>query len=104
VDLIKTGRANVFPAEVEAALSEHPGVSDVVVLGLPDKEWGKRVHAVVLRAGAGISLDEGEVIGYAKSRLAPYKVPKSVEFVERIPRSQAGKVNRGAMVLERTGP
>src|SRR5262249_10296849 len=103
VDMIKTGGANVFPAEVEAALSEHPGVSDVVVLGLPDPEWGKRVHAVVQRAGADSVPDETEIIGYAKARLAPYKVPKSVEFVERIPRSEAGKVNRGAMITERGG-
>jgi bile acid-coenzyme A ligase len=103
VDLIKSGGANVFPAEVEAALSEHPGISDVVVLGLPDEEWGKRVHAVVQRASSGSSPGEAEIIGYAKARLAPYKVPKSVEFVEEIPRSEAGKVYRGAMIAERSG-
>jgi bile acid-coenzyme A ligase len=103
-DLIITGGANVYPAEVEAALSEHPLVGDVVVIGLRDPEWGRRVHALVVPARPDASLLTAEdVVAFAKSRLAPYKVPKSVEFVESIPRSAATKVNRGALTVEREG-
>ncbi len=102
VDLIVTGAANVYPAEVEAALSEHPDIVDVVVIGLRDPEWGRRVHAVVQPADP--SLDPASVIAFAKERLAPYKAPKSVEFVASIPRTEATKFNRAALVAERDGP
>jgi bile acid-coenzyme A ligase len=103
-DMIITGGANVYPAEVEAALSEHPLVGDVVVIGLRDPEWGRRVHALVVPARHEFSLLTAEdVVAFAKSRLAPYKVPKSVEFVQSIPRSEATKVNRGALTIEREG-
>jgi bile acid-coenzyme A ligase len=101
VDMIVSGGANVFPAEVEAALSEHPGLDDVVVIGLPDEEWGTRVHAIAQAASSTPTVTEQEVIDFAKARLSPYKVPKSVEFVDRIPRSEATKVNRSALVAER---
>jgi bile acid-coenzyme A ligase len=101
VDMIITGGANVFPAEVESALIDHPGIADVVVIGLQDPQWGRRVHAVV--EAADPALTDTEVIAYAKGRLAAYKVPKTVEFVDAIPRSAATKVNRGAMVEARGG-
>jgi hypothetical protein len=101
VDMIVTGAVNVFPAEVEAALSEHPGIADVVVVGLRDPEWGRRVHAIVQASDP--TLDADGVIAFARERLAPYKVPKSVEFVESIPRSEAMKFNRAALVEERDG-
>jgi bile acid-coenzyme A ligase len=103
VDMIVTGGANVYPAEVEAALSEHPEVADVVVIGLSDEEWGHRVHAIV-QLGVGPAVDEAALITYAKDRLAPYKVPKSVELVDKVPRSDAMKINRGALVAEREQP
>jgi bile acid-coenzyme A ligase len=102
VDMIVTGAANVFPAEVEAALSEHPGIADVVVVGLRDPEWGRRVHAIVQAADPALA--GPDVIAFAKERLAPYKVPKTVEFVAAIPRSEATKFNRAALVAERDGP
>jgi bile acid-coenzyme A ligase len=102
VDMIVSGGANVFPAEVEAALSEHPAIADVVVIGLPDPEWGHRVHAVVERERPDGPPSEDEVRGFAKQRLAAYKVPKTVEFVDAIPRSAATKVNRAQLVAERT--
>jgi bile acid-coenzyme A ligase len=102
-DMIITGGANVFPAEVESALAEHDGIADVVVIGLADAEWGRRVHAVVQLADAAQPLTDREVIAYAKTRLAAYKVPKTVEFVEEIPRTAATKVNRSAMVEARGG-
>jgi bile acid-coenzyme A ligase len=103
VDLIVTGGANVFPAEVESALSDHPGIADVVVIGLPDETWGRRVHAVVEPARPDDPVPAAEVIAYAKSRLASYKVPKTVELVDAIPRSAATKVSRSAMVEARGG-
>ena len=60
VDMIVTGAANVFPAEVEAALSEHPGIADVVVVGLRDPEWGRRVHAIVQRSDPTLDADGGD--------------------------------------------
>ena len=104
VDMIVTGAANVFPAEVEAALSEHPAIVDVVVVGLRDPEWGRRVHAIVQPVDVANPPDEADVIGFAKARLASYKAPKTVEFVESLPRSEAMKLSRGALVLERDGP
>lgn len=105
VDMIVTGGANVFPAEVESALAGHPGIADVVVIGLADPQWGRRVHAVIELADAHDvpPLTEQQVIEYAKSRLAPYKAPKTVEFVDAIPRTAATKVNRSAMIAARGG-
>ena len=90
-------------AGIEAALSEHPQILDVVVIGLRDPEWGRRVHAVIQLAESAAPLTERDVIGYAKARLAAYKVPKTVEFVDQIPRTAATKVNRSAMVDARGG-
>lgn len=103
VDLIITGGANVFPAEVEAALIDHPEVADVVVVGLRDPEWGRRVHAIVEPRDPAVAPSSDDVIAYAKARLAAYKVPKSVEFVDAMPRSEATKVNRGRLVEARGG-
>jgi bile acid-coenzyme A ligase len=102
-DMIITGGANVFPAEVESALCDHPGIADVVVIGLKDDNWGRRVHAVVEPKDQSSPPTEADVIAYAKGKLAGYKVPKTVEFVEAIPRSAATKVSRGAMVEARGG-
>lgn len=99
-DMIITGGANVFPAEVECALAEHDQIADVVVIGLSDPQWGRRVHAVVQ---ATAPLTEQQVIDFAKTRLAAYKVPKTVEFVDEIPRTAATKINRSAMIEARGG-
>jgi bile acid-coenzyme A ligase len=103
VDMIITGGANVFPAEVEAALIDHPEIADVVVVGLRDPEWGRRVHAVIQPRDLANPPSAQEVIAYAKSRLAPYKVPKTVEYLDALPRSQATKISRGALVAQRGG-
>jgi bile acid-coenzyme A ligase len=102
-DLIISGGANVFPAEVESALIDHPKIADVVVIGLKDPEWGRRVHAVIEPADPASPPAAEEVREYAKARLAAYKVPKTIEIVTAIPRSEATKVNRGAMTAERDG-
>ena len=104
VDMIVTGGANVYPAEVEAALSEHPQIRDVVVIGLRDPEWGRRVHAIVVPVDPANPPDPSDLISFAKERLASYKAPKTIEFVDSLPRSDAMKLNRGALVLERDGP
>jgi bile acid-coenzyme A ligase len=101
--MIVTGGANVFPAEVETALIDHPEVADVVVIGLKDDKWGRRVHALIEPIHPGSPPHAEEIIAYAKSRLAAYKVPKSVELVDSIPRSEATKVNRGRLVEARGG-
>jgi bile acid-coenzyme A ligase len=97
VDLILSGGANVYPAEVESALTDHPDIADVVVIGLPDPEWGQRVHAIIAPTAADAPPSEHDVIAYAKQRLAAYKVPKSVEIVPEIPRTAATKVSRSAL-------
>ena len=102
-DMIITGGANVFPAEIESAFVDHPDIADVVVIGLKDEQWGRRVHAVVEAKDKAAPPSEADVIAYAKSKLAGYKVPKTVEFVDAIPRSAATKVSRGAMVDARGG-
>ncbi|HEX4431548.1 MAG TPA: AMP-binding protein [Frankiaceae bacterium] len=103
VDMIITGGANVFPAEVEAALSEHPGIADAVVIGLSDPDWGRRVHAVVERMPDATDLSQAEVIAFVKDRLASYKAPKTVEFIAQLPRTAATKISRSALVSERGG-
>ncbi|MBV9285109.1 MAG: acyl--CoA ligase [Acidimicrobiia bacterium] len=103
VDLIITGGANVYPAEVEIALMEHPKVADVVVIGVKDEEWGRRVHAIIEPADPDDPPSFDEMRAYAKDRLSTYKVPKSIEIVDKIPRSAATKVNRGALLEERGG-
>jgi bile acid-coenzyme A ligase len=103
VDLIISGGANVYPAEVEIALTDHPKVADVVVIGLKDDEWGRRVHAIIEPADPADPPTFDEIRAYAKDRLSTYKVPKSIEIVDAIPRSAATKVNRGALLADRGG-
>lgn len=103
VDLIVTGGANVFPAEVEVCLIDHPKVADVVVIGLRDPEWGRRVHALIEPADPVDPPTADDIRAFAKARLAAYKVPKTVEIVDAIPRSEATKVNRGRLVEVRGG-
>ena len=102
-DLIISGGANIYPAEVETALMDHPKVADVVVIGVRDDEWGRRVHAIVQPADHADPPTFDELRAYAKARLHPYKVPKSMELIDEIPRSAATKVNRGALLEARGG-
>ncbi len=103
VDMIISGGANVYPAEVEAALFEDGDVADVVVIGLQDEQWGRRVHAIIEPRDKANPPSAEDIIAFAKSHLAAYKVPKTVEFVDSIPRSAATKVNRGQLIAERGG-
>ncbi len=90
-DMIVTGAENIYPREIEDVLYTHPKILEVAVIGLPDPEWGERVHAVVVTK-EGQDMTAKEVIDYTKDRIASFKKPRSVEFVERLPRSPAGKV------------
>lgn len=101
VDMIISGGANVYPAEVEAALSEHPSLADASVVGLPDPEWGRRVHAIIELLPDEVAPTQDQLREHCRVRLAPYKVPKSFEIVDRLPRTEAGKINRSALVKER---
>lgn len=96
-DMIVTGGENVFAAEVETVLKKHRKVVDAVVVGLPDKEWGHRIHAIVESSEAVTSK---ELIKFALDYLPPYKIPKSFEFVESIPRNESGKVVRSRLIEE----
>jgi acyl-CoA synthetase (AMP-forming)/AMP-acid ligase II len=90
-DMIISGGENVYSAEVENAVSQHPAVAACAVIGVPDDEWGERVHAViVLQPGAGATADE--IREHAKGLIAGYKAPRSAEFVDALPLSGAGKV------------
>jgi acyl-CoA synthetase (AMP-forming)/AMP-acid ligase II len=90
-DMIVTGGENVYSAEVENAVTQHPAVAACAVIGVPDEEWGERVHAVVvLRPGAEATAEE--IRAAAKTLIAGYKAPRSVEFVTELPVSGAGKV------------
>ena len=92
-DMIVSGGENVYPAEVENALFAHPDIADVAVIGVPDEKWGEAVKAcVVLNSGA--SLSEEEIIAFARERIAGYKLPKSVDYVEALPRNPSGKILR----------
>lgn len=101
-DMILTGGSNVYPAEVEAALQEHPAVHSVAVVGLPDEDRGQAVHAIV-EADPEVVAQE-ELLAFAAERIDRYKVPRSVEFTDRPLRDDAGKVRRSALRAERTPP
>jgi acyl-CoA synthetase (AMP-forming)/AMP-acid ligase II len=95
-DMIVSGGENIYPAEVENAIAEHHDVAEVAVIGIPDDKWGEAVRAVVvLKPGATTS--ERDIIAAARTRIAGYKVPKSVEFVTDLPRNGAGKVLRRSL-------
>ncbi len=92
--LIISGGVNIYPAEIDAVLLEHPAVADAAVIGVPDEEWGESVLAVIeLRDGADPSSELGyELIEHCRARLAHFKCPRRVEFVERLPREDNGKI------------
>jgi len=90
-DMIISGGMNIYPAEIEAALEQHPGIFDVAVFGIPSADWGEQVHAAVVPA-PGTSLSEAEVVAYAREQLASYKCPRSVTFLEELPRTGSGKL------------
>ena len=102
-DLILAGGANIYPAEVEAALEEHPAVRSCAVIGLPDEDLGQRVHAIVELDESDGAVTDDELRTFLKDRLVSYKIPRAFERVEGQVRDDAGKVRRSGLIAERTG-
>jgi fatty-acyl-CoA synthase/long-chain acyl-CoA synthetase len=90
-DMIISGGMNIYPAEIEAALEHHPAILDVAVFGVPNEEWGESVHALVVPK-PGERLEAADVIAYARTHLAGYKIPRAVSFTDEIPRTGSGKI------------
>ena len=92
-DMIVSGGENIYPAEVENALMSHPEIADAAVIGVPDDKWGESVKGfVVLQPDS--SLDETEIISYTRTQIAGYKCPKTINFIEALPRNPSGKILR----------
>jgi acyl-CoA synthetase (AMP-forming)/AMP-acid ligase II len=90
-DMIVSGGENIYPAEVENALMQHPAVADGAVIGVPDERWGEAVKAVVvLKPGAKAT--QAQIIKFMRARIAHFKCPKSVDFADAIPRNPTGKI------------
>ena len=100
-DLIISGGANIYPAEVEAVISQHPKVKDVAVVGLKDEDLGRRVHAIV----EGFDSDDRptleELFALCSEQLVRYKVPRTIEMIDALPRNDAGKIRRSQLREER---
>jgi acyl-CoA synthetase (AMP-forming)/AMP-acid ligase II len=92
-DMIISGGFNIYPSEIEQVLWGHPAVLDCAVIGIPDEKWGEAVKAVV-ELKAEISVTEDELLTFTKEALGSVKAPKSVDFIDSLPRSAAGKVSK----------
>jgi acyl-CoA synthetase (AMP-forming)/AMP-acid ligase II len=91
--MIVSGGENIYSAEVESAISTHPEVAAVAVIGVPDSRWGEAVKAcIILKAGS--TADEAALLAYARSQLAGYKVPKTIDFMDAFPLVPSGKVSK----------
>jgi len=90
-DMIVSGGENVYPREVEEVLFRHPAIADAAVIGIPNERWGEAVHAVVvLEDGAEVSSEE--IVDHCRKELAGYKRPRSIDFVDALPRNPSGKI------------
>jgi bile acid-coenzyme A ligase len=98
-DMILSGGANIYPAEIEAAIQEHPEVRSVIVIGLPDDDLGSRAHAIVEADPSAVS--ESELLAFLGERLVRYKIPRSIEYVSEPLRDDAGKVRRARLRSDR---
>lgn len=92
-DMIISGGENIYPAEVESAIFGHPAVQEVAVIGIPDEKWGETVKAVCVPK-PGMSVDEADIIAWARERIAPFKCPRSIDVIEALPRNASGKILR----------
>jgi acyl-CoA synthetase (AMP-forming)/AMP-acid ligase II len=90
-DMIITGGENVYPREIEEVLSRHPAVREVAVIGIPDAKWGESIKAVV-SLNDGMKVSAEELISLCKDHIASYKKPKSVDFVDDLPKNNYGKI------------
>jgi acyl-CoA synthetase (AMP-forming)/AMP-acid ligase II len=90
-DMIVSGALNVYPSEVERILQEHPDIFEVAVIGVPSEKWGEEVKAiVVLKEGANVT--DKDIINFCEGKLAGFKKPKTVEFIDKLPRNLTGKI------------
>jgi fatty-acyl-CoA synthase len=95
-DMIISGGENIYPAEIESAIAAHPDVVEAALIGVPDERWGEVGRAfVVVRAGA--NLDETALQAFLRVRLAKYKLPKTIVFMDALPRTGPGKVDKRAL-------
>lgn len=90
-DMILSGSENVYPAEIEAVLASHPDIVECAVIGIPDKKWGETVKAVVVKR-QGSTLTEATLIEWARDKMAGFKRPRSVDFIDKLPRNASGKL------------
>jgi acyl-CoA synthetase (AMP-forming)/AMP-acid ligase II len=90
-DMIVSGALNVYPSEVERILQEHPSIFEVAIIGVPSEKWGEEVKAVVVLK-EGESVSESEIIDFCEGKLAGFKKPKTVEFIDKLPRNLTGKI------------
>jgi acyl-CoA synthetase (AMP-forming)/AMP-acid ligase II len=90
-DMIISGGENIYPAEIERVLAEHPSIGDVAVIGVPDERWGEVPKAVVVPAH-GAAIDADALIAYCREHLAAFKCPRSVDVLDELPRNPTGKV------------
>jgi long-chain acyl-CoA synthetase len=90
-DMIISGGENIYPAEIENTLMKHPAVADGAVIGVPDDKWGESVKACVILRPGGTATDR-DIIDWMRERLAHYKCPKSIDFVDTLPRNPSGKL------------
>jgi fatty-acyl-CoA synthase len=97
-DMIVSGGENVFPQEVEDVLRGHDAVTDVAVVGVEDPEFGQRLEAFVVRRAA-IDVSEDDLAAYVKANLERYKIPRSIEFVDELPRNAMGKLLRSRLTM-----
>jgi bile acid-coenzyme A ligase len=100
-DMILSGGANIYPAEVEGVLNEHPGVESCAVIGLPDGDLGQAVHAICRATPGTAQVSAGELRAFVSERLVSYKVPRTFEWVDEPVRDDAGKVRRSALLQDR---
>jgi acyl-CoA synthetase (AMP-forming)/AMP-acid ligase II len=101
-DMIVSGGENVYPAEVENVISAHSGVLEVAVIGVPDDVWGESVKAIVaLRPGK--NFPEDELIAFCRGKIAGYKIPKSIDFADELPRTPSGKIKKAELRAKHWG-
>jgi acyl-CoA synthetase (AMP-forming)/AMP-acid ligase II len=92
-DMIISGGENIYPAEVESAICDHPDVAEVAVVGVPDEKWGEAVKAIVVMK-PGKNATGSDIINFTRERIAGFKTPKTVEFIQALPRNASGKILR----------
>src|SRR5262245_24958066 len=92
-DMVKSGGISIYPLEIESVIYSHPDILEAAVIGVPDPEWGEALKAVIVLKPGG-RLSAKALQEFCKARLSPYKVPKSVDFVESLPHTEIGKVNK----------